>query len=289
MESNETVQQLIQTGQQIKNDIINLHDKWPQSTEHNGQNIPYHKTNTSFQKEVEKISMKIRKWYNQIMVDILHLTLYDKNYLYRLFRKTEASAHLKSFYLMLKGDKWVEESHDINPSIIKYDFPNCIDETIKLIESVPNIKNSQVAFSASKSLKIEPHTAFILMWMDSSQPELEDISNTIKEVCLKFGIIAERADDVEHSEKITDLILNKISSAEFLIGDLTGERPNVYYEIGYAHALGKRPILYRKKGSNLHFDLSVHNVPEYSNITDFKKKLIKRFEAILGRESNEEI
>lgn len=34
---------------------------------------------------------------------------------------------------------------------------------------------------------------------------------------------------------------------------------------------------------NFIFDLSVHNVPEYKNITELKELLTKRFEAILGR------
>lgn len=131
--------------------------------------------------------------------------------------------------------------------------------------------------------EFEPNTAFILMWMDRARSELVDVSETFKEIFKKFGIVAVRADDIEQSDKITDLILDRIRSSEFLIADLTGERPNVYYEVGFAHAIGKRPILYRRAGTALHFDLSVHNAPEYTNITELRVMLKKRLEAMTGR------
>ena len=153
------------------------------------------------------------------------------------------------------------------------------------------IKNSSEITSTSDKLsninitrkEYKPNTAFILMWMDKKHPELDDVSNTIKEVCENYDIHAVRSDDIEHQDKITDVIIQNIKDSQFIIADLSGERPNVYYEVGYAHCLGKSPILFRKQGTKLHFDLSVHNVPEYKNLIELKGMLNKRFEAILGR------
>lgn len=129
----------------------------------------------------------------------------------------------------------------------------------------------------------KPDTAFIMMWMDPRRPELEDIYNTVKRCFNKFNNMAERADDIEHDGLITEKIIDKIKSSEFLYADHTGARPSVYYEVGFAHAIGKRVILYRKIGEKIHFDLSGYNSPEYSNLSDLEKKLIKRLSHLTGR------
>lgn len=145
----------------------------------------------------------------------------------------------------------------------------------------PVVKRFATPKGESSSTKRD--TAFVIMPIDPSKPELEDVLGAIKEGCAVFGIRAYRADEIEHQDRITNVILDEIRRCDILIADLSHERPNVYYEIGYAHALNKKPILYRRLGTPLHFDLSVHNVPEYRNITELRDMLRRRLEAVMGR------
>lgn len=130
-----------------------------------------------------------------------------------------------------------------------------------------------------------PNSAFVMMAIDPDNPELEDVRNVIKDVFDEFGIQAITADEIEHEDVITNRILSEIESSEFLMADLTYERPNVYYEIGHAHAKNKRVILYRKKETKLHFDIAHRNCPEYRNTTDLKKLLRRRLENITNKRS----
>lgn len=140
------------------------------------------------------------------------------------------------------------------------------------------LPSDAIAGSSGGTATYRPNTAFIMMAIDKKQPDLEDVRQAFKEVCSEFGITAVTADEIEHDGAITDRILEEIETSEFLIADLTGEKPNVYYEVGHAHARDKRVILYRKEGTRIHFDIAHRNCPSYTNITSLKEQLRKRLE-----------
>ncbi|TNJ39117.1 hypothetical protein FGF66_05985 [Chlorobaculum thiosulfatiphilum] len=291
-------------GISLKAEIEAFLDSWPVNEDNRADQFDDLPTEKRI--EVDSLITSIRKWFNLLKSQILPHLLYDQTYLYYLLRRVEACIKkmsykrpypesMPSMITIRASEMQGLFSSDNRKSDIevyssledaKNDAVVAMDTAISLIESVPE---DAIPIQSRQSVEVphyNPNSAFILMWMDHNHHELDDVCNAIKEVCSNYGIQALRADDIQHEDKITDLVLANIAQSEFLIADLTGERPNVYYEIGYAHALGKRPILYRKEGTSLHFDLSVHNVPEYKNITELKQLLKKRFDAILGRTPN---
>jgi nucleoside 2-deoxyribosyltransferase len=71
----------------------------------------------------------------------------------------------------------------------------------------------------------------------------------IKPTIESFDLDCIRVDELQYNGKITDQIISSIQNAHFIIADLTMERPNCYYELGYAHALNKAVIHTANKGS----------------------------------------
>jgi hypothetical protein len=120
-----------------------------------------------------------------------------------------------------------------------------------------------------------PGVVFVGMAFDLPS-NLSDTYQAIKRSCKKLKLDARRVDDEAGSGPIPNRILRAIEDAEFLIFDLTVERPNVYYELGYAHGVGNRPLdilLIAKTDTKIHFDVAQLSIVFYDSATDLEKKL----------------
>lgn len=77
----------------------------------------------------------------------------------------------------------------------------------------------------------------------------------IKPVAEQFGLSAIRADEIHSSGAVTEQIRVAIQQSRLCIADITGANPNVIYEVGIAHTLGKPTVLLADDNSDIPFDV----------------------------------
>ncbi len=109
---------------------------------------------------------------------------------------------------------------------------------------------------------INKSTCFVIMpfgenWSDT-------VSKILKEVLADEGISTIRADEM-HGENVMEDVWNAIVKSEFMIADVTGKNPNVYYELGIGHTLGKKILLLTQSTGDIPFDTRHLRHIVYSN------------------------
>lgn len=109
-------------------------------------------------------------------------------------------------------------------------------------------------------------TCFVMM---PFAPPLGDYYQKIyKPAIERAGLRPVRADaDIFGTGKIIDQIWAGINSAKVLVAELTSRNPNVFYELGLAHALEKPVVLVSSNDADIPFDLKHIRVIHY-DMTD---------------------
>jgi hypothetical protein len=128
---------------------------------------------------------------------------------------------------------------------------------------------------------------FVLMPFD---PKFDDIYKLgIKGACQEAGAYCERVDEQIFTESILERIYNQIAKADIIVADMTGRNPNVFYETGYAHALGKKVVLLIQNINDIPFDMKHYpHIPyESNNISSLKDELKHRVEWIISNEEKD--
>jgi hypothetical protein len=144
----------------------------------------------------------------------------------------------------------------------------------------------RLKYAESKSMQ-----GFCAMWFDDSVSNLWE--KAIEPAIGNAGYQPLRIDKKEHVNRIDDEIFADIRRSRFVVADFThgeaGVRGGVYFEAGFAQGLGL-PVIWTCRSdmlseAKLHFDIRQYNFLEWSDETldEFKDRLQKRIEAILGR------
>lgn len=142
-----------------------------------------------------------------------------------------------------------------------------LDE-LKLLSATPE-NRSILQQSIARPLKQ------IFVIMKFGDPDLDSAyQGAIKAVAeneFKFRVL--RVDEVHDAGQIPRQVLENIARSEIVFAELSGARPNCYYEAGYAQALGKTMIFSIRKGEDIHFDLGAYRFIQWQTEEDLRHKL----------------
>lgn len=130
---------------------------------------------------------------------------------------------------------------------------------------------------------INPKLVFVII---AFRDDMEPIFEGIKAAGKAVGLDVKRVKDVIGDYRITDQVIQMINSARFIVTDLTHERPNVYFELGYARGMGKTVITIAREGTNVHFDVKDWTYLPYTDSRILEGDLKKRFEYELSKDGD---
>jgi hypothetical protein len=144
--------------------------------------------------------------------------------------------------------------------------------------------NNEVSFSDFVVSSGRPK-AFVVMQF--AEPYDTFYREVIQPQVCKAGFEVFRIDEKAGPGIIFQDIQREIEQAEIVIAEITPANPNVFYELGYAHALHKPTILLARRESQLPFDIRSYRVVFYNDTiggkAEVEQSLRKHLEAIAGR------
>lgn len=122
-----------------------------------------------------------------------------------------------------------------------------------------------------EEIKVEKDLVFVLTPFNK---DMEDTYMVIRQTCQRMNLKCSRGDEKYLPGKdLMPQIVKMMLRANIIVANIDGRNPNVYYELGIAHALNKKTILVSKAIDNVSFDLQSKNILLYENDFDFQEKL----------------
>jgi hypothetical protein len=123
-------------------------------------------------------------------------------------------------------------------------------------------------------------------WVFCVMPFSEAWSDTVWKSCVEVAVIGanlklKRGDTTLRTGSLIKNVWNQILESGCVVADLSAPNPNVYYELGMAHALGRDTFVMVQKGIDLPADIKGVHYLEYDlpNIAGAAKELQAQLES----------
>ena len=165
------------------------------------------------------------------------------------------------------------------------DDPKCLTETRKYLgKTIPaevDIKALGVKprFTKLRFRLREKHVFYLCAFKEPFDTVYND---HVKPAVESSGFTVDRGDEIFGTQPIIEDIWEAINSAELILADVTGRNPNVMYEIGMAHTVGKPVVIISQDINDVPFDLKHYRCIVYSHTPRGCKTLEEKIRGTLG-------
>ena len=116
------------------------------------------------------------------------------------------------------------------------------------------------AFQVPESITVERDLVALMMPFDAA---FNPVHEAIKRACTSAGFRCLRVDDIWEDSAVIQDIFGLIFRSHIVVVDFSGRNPNVMYETGIAHTLGKHVVPISQSLDDIPFDMRHHRVLKY--------------------------
>lgn len=151
-----------------------------------------------------------------------------------------------------------------------------------LLRNLQPRRQQPKVFDISDPEHVEPTLVSAMM---PFHPSFDDVYQSLQEIATGYGLRCRRADDIWENPAVIQDVVTLIDRSIIVICDCSGRNPNVFYEAGIAHALGRETILITQSTEDIPFDLRHLRYVQYLNNGEgrerLKEQLRVRFESFI--------
>jgi hypothetical protein len=137
----------------------------------------------------------------------------------------------------------------------------------------------------------EPRENDLVSVMMPFDPGFDEVYMVIEQSCRQADLYCKRADRVWEEDEVIQEVYSLIYRSAIVVCDFSGLNPNVFYEAGIAHTLGRPVIPLSQIGTEVPFDIQHRRSLRYGNdengLAMLSSKLIPRLQALRRRLAEE--
>ena len=115
----------------------------------------------------------------------------------------------------------------------------------------------------TRDMARDDRLCFVLMPFGASFDRV--YRDTIRPAVKSCGLECRRADDIFSPTPILEDIWAHIYKSRVIIADVTGRNPNVFYEVGIAHTVGRPVVAITQSSGDIPFDIAQFRYFTYSD------------------------